>query len=65
MIVAIWYLLSYEPFIGVHYCLWYKGDWTNPRIHGSRTEYTPVRSSYQSLDERTIREHVEKLNLMG
>jgi len=55
-----WYLPNYEPFIGAHYCLWYRGDWTNSRVHGSRTEYTPIRGSYQSSDEKVIREHVEE-----
>ena len=58
---ALWHLPGLEPFVGAHYCLWYKNDWTNASFHGSRTGYTPVRGSYQSSDPKIIQAHVDEI----
>lgn len=56
-----WRLPNGDPFVGAHYCLWYRDDWgVSNRPKGSRTIFSPVRGSYQSSDEEIMRQHIEE-----
>ncbi len=60
-----WMLPNGEPFVGAHYCIWYKGDWAEAKRMGTRVIYTPSRGCYQSGDESIMREHLKEAMSVG